>query len=90
MAGRYLPTELQNADGDVIYPHTEADIVFTQDGRNVEEVLKQKIEMVASNVTIPVEQRTPGVMYVFIEGETSVPEAAVAMASPSVGYRIIR
>lgn len=90
MAGRYLPTELQNADGDVIYPHTEADIVYMQDGRNVEEVLKSKMEMVVSNVAIPIEQRTQGIMYAFIEGENAVPEAAVAMASPSVGYRMIR
>lgn len=90
MAGRYLPTELQNSDGDVIYPHTEADIVFTNDGENVEDVLNRKMEMVVSNVSIPVEQRKQGVMYAFIDGETVVPEAAVAMASPSVGYRMIR
>lgn len=90
MAGRYLPTELQNAEGDVIYPHTEADVVFTQDGKNVEEVLKSKMEMVVSNVNIPIEQRTQGTIYAFIEGENAVPEAAVAMASPSVGYRMIR
>lgn len=89
MAGRYLPTELQNADGDVVYPHTEADIVFMQDGRNVEEVLKSKMEMVVSNVAIPVEQRKAGIVYVFIDGETAVSEAAAAMASPSVGYRMI-
>lgn len=39
MAGRYLATELQDENGDVIYPHTEADIVFTSDGTTVEENL---------------------------------------------------
>lgn len=39
MAGRYLATELQDDNGDVIYPHTEADIVFTSDGTTVEENL---------------------------------------------------
>lgn len=39
MAGRYLATELQDENGDVIYPHTEADIVFASDGTTVEENL---------------------------------------------------
>lgn len=39
MAGRYLATELQDDNGDVIYPHTEANIVFTSDGKTVEEQL---------------------------------------------------
>lgn len=39
MAGRYLATELQDDNGDVIYPHTEADIVFASDGTTVEENL---------------------------------------------------
>lgn len=39
MAGRYLPTELQDASGDVIYPHSEADIIFMSDGSNVEEAI---------------------------------------------------
>lgn len=89
MAGRYLPTELQNADGDVIYPHTEADVVFTQDGRNVEEVLHSKMEMVVSNVAIPVEQRKSGIMYVFIDGEATVAKSVAAKASPSVGYQML-
>ncbi|MCM1192726.1 MAG: hypothetical protein NC389_09895, partial [Acetatifactor muris] len=37
MAERYLSTELQDENGNVIYPHTEADIVFTSDGKSVEE-----------------------------------------------------
>lgn len=39
MAGRYLATELQDENGDVIYPHTETDIVFGSDGTTVEENL---------------------------------------------------
>jgi len=90
MAGRFLPTELQNDEGDVVYPHTEADIVWTQDGRSVEEVLKTKTQIVVSSSAIPVEQREPGTMYMFIEGESAVPEAAAVKASPSVGYKMIR
>lgn len=90
MAGRYLPTELQDANGNVIYPHTTASVVWTQDNESMEEALKRKMEMVVSNVAIPIEQRTQGIIYAFIEGENAVPEAAVAMASPSVGYRMIR
>lgn len=90
MAGRYLPTELQNSDGDVIYPHTIADIIWMQDGRSVEEVLKDKMELIVSGNNIPVEQRTPGVMYAFIEGEAAAAEMGVAKASPAVGYKMIR
>ncbi len=43
MAGRYLATELQDDNGDVIYPHTEADIVFTSDGTTVEENLNGEV-----------------------------------------------
>lgn len=43
MAGRYLATELQDDNGDVIYPHTEADIVFASDGTTVEENLSGEI-----------------------------------------------
>lgn len=89
MAERYLPTELQDENGNVIYPHSQADIIWTQDGRSVEEVLKKKMELVVSNVAIPVEQRTPGAMYMFIEGENPASSAAVAMASPAVGYRML-
>lgn len=89
MAGRYLPTELQSPDGDVIYPHTQADIVWMPDGRNLLETLKEKSGIVISSIAIPVDQRTPGTMYAFIEGETAVPEAAVAKASPAVGYKMI-
>lgn len=90
MAAQYLPTELQDSKGNVVYPHTASSLVWTQDNENVEDVLKRKMEMVVSQVAIPVEQRTPGVMYAFIEGENAVPEAAVAMASPAVGYKMIR
>ena len=83
MAERYLPTELQDENGNVIYPHSQADIIWTQDGRSVEEVLKKKMELVVSNVAIP------GAMYMFIEGENPASSAAVAMASPSVGYRVL-
>ncbi len=43
MAGRYLAVEMQNESGDVIYPHTEADIVFTSEGRTVEEHMSGEI-----------------------------------------------
>lgn len=89
MANRYLDVEMQNDDGDVIYPHSNAATTWMQDGRNVEEVLKKKMELVVSNVAIPVEQRTPGAMYMFIEGENPASSAAVAMASPAVGYRML-
>lgn len=89
MAERYLPTELQDNNGNVIYPHSQADIIWMQDGRSVEEVMQKKLELMVSNVAIPVEQRTQGVMYAFIEGESPAPSATVAMASPSVGYRLL-
>lgn len=90
MANRYLDVELQNDDGDVVYPHSNAATTWMQDGRSAEEVINEKMEMVFSNVAIPVEQRKKGVMYAFIEGESVVPESAVAMASPSVGYKMVR
>ncbi|MDE6993024.1 MAG: hypothetical protein K2P41_01150, partial [Lachnospiraceae bacterium] len=43
MSGRYLATELQDDNGDVIYPHTEADIVYTSDGTTVEENLNGEV-----------------------------------------------
>lgn len=43
MAGRYLATELQDENGDVIYPHTETDIVFGSDGTTVEENLSGEV-----------------------------------------------
>lgn len=43
MAGRYLPTELQDSNGDVVYPHTEADIVWMQDGKSVQEFLNADV-----------------------------------------------
>lgn len=89
MAAQYLPTELQDADGNVVYPHTSASVVWTQDNRNMEEVLKRKIGLVISDGTIPVGQREAGVMYAFIESEASAAEQSVAMASPAVGYRQI-
>lgn len=89
MAAQYLPTELQDADGNVVYPHTSANIVWMQDNRNIEEVLKSKMGLVISDGTIPVEQREEGVMYAFIEGEAAAAEQSIAMASPAVGYRRI-
>lgn len=89
MAVQYLPTELQDADGNVVYPHTSASVVWTQDNRNIEDVLKKKMELVISDGTIPVGQREVGIMYAFIEGEAAAVEQAVAMASPAVGYRRI-
>ncbi len=89
MAGKYLPTELQDADGNVVYPHTDASVVWTQDNRSVEEVLKSKMGLVISTGTIPVGQREQGTMYAFIEDEAAVAAQSVAMASPAVGYRQI-
>lgn len=43
MAGRYLATELQDDNGDIIYPHTEADIVFASDGTTIEENLSGEV-----------------------------------------------
>lgn len=85
----YLPTEMQDADGNVVYPHTSANIVWTQENENVEEVLKRKMELVVSSGPIPVEQREAGKMYAFIESETAAMERSAAMASPAVGYRTI-
>lgn len=91
MAGRYLPTELQNSDGDVIYPHTEADVVFTADGKNVEEVLKDKGKIVFSHENIPVGQREAGTMYIFVEGAgTMLSAASIAGADPLLGYKVIQ
>lgn len=89
MAGKYLPTELQDADGNVVYPHTDASVVWTQDNRNVEDVLKTKMGLVISSGAIPVGQREQGTMYAFIEGEAAANPQSVAMASPAVGYRTI-
>lgn len=89
MSNTYLPTELQDAEGNVVYPHTSAAVVWTQDNENVEEVLKRKTEMVISNGPIPVEQRQLGTIYAFIEDEAGTTEQSVAMASPAVGYRTI-
>lgn len=45
MAARYLPTELSDDSGNIVYPHSEADIIWMQDGRDVEEVLKRLDEL---------------------------------------------
>lgn len=45
MAARYLPTELSDNSGNIVYPHSEADIIWMQDGRDVEEVLKRLDEL---------------------------------------------
>ena len=89
MAGRYLPTEMQNDEGDVIYPHSEADIIWTQTGKSVEEVLSEKAEIIVSAEQIPVDQRKTGAMYFIVEGASPTAEAAVAMAGPAVGYKVL-
>lgn len=91
MAGRYLPTELQNSDGDVIYPHTEADVVFMSDGENVEEVLKRKGKIVFSRENIPVAQREAGALYIFTEGAgTRISAVNIASVDPLLGYKVIQ
>lgn len=91
MAGRYLPTELQNSEGDVIYPHTEADVVFTADGKSVEEVLKDKGKIVFSRENIPVAQREAGVLYIFTEGAgTPISTVSIAGVDPMLGYKVIQ
>lgn len=90
MAGRYLPTELQNENGDVIYPHTDAGVVWTQDGKSVEEKLKEKTKIVITGENIPIAQREKGAIYLFKDGAgTQIEEGKVAMASPAVGYKVI-
>ncbi len=90
MADRYLDVEFQNDEGNVVYPHSRAETTWTQEGPSVEEILKKKAEIVISSVAIPTDQRKEGAIYMFVEGETATPEAAVAKASPSVGYKMIR
>lgn len=89
MAGKYLPTELQDSNGDIVYPHTEADIVFMTDGSNVEEELRKKTSIVISDESIPVEQRKEGTMYLFKKGAGTQIQSTVAMASPTVGYKLL-
>lgn len=40
---RYLPTELQDKDGNVIYPHTEAGVVWLSDGTHMENALNEAV-----------------------------------------------
>lgn len=90
MEGRYLPTELQDSEGNVIYPHTEADVVWMQDGKSVEESVKDKTQVVISESSIPVAQRKKGTLYFFKKGAGSViKNSNIAMASPAVGYKLI-
>lgn len=91
MAGRYIPTELQNSEGDVIYPHTEADVVFMGDGKTVEEVVKGKSRIVFSRENIPVAQREENTLYIFSNGAgTQINAASIASANPLLGYKVIQ
>ncbi len=65
MAGRYLPTELQNDDGDVIYPHSSAEVIWMQDGRSVEATIGEKSSVIMTTGEIPVEQRKENNIYLF-------------------------
>ncbi len=65
MAGRYLPTELQNDDGDVIYPHSSAEVIWMQDGRSVEALIGEKSSVIMTTGEIPVEQRQENNIYLF-------------------------
>lgn len=90
MAGLVLPTELQDENGNIIYPHTEADVVFTTEGETVEEALEKKTQVVITSENIPVEQREKGAMYLIKKsGGTQVPTAQNIVASPYVGYSIL-
>lgn len=46
---RYIPTEFSDADGNVRYPHTEASVVFMDDGRRVQAVLA-RIDALLENI----------------------------------------
>lgn len=35
--------ELQDHEGNTIYPHTESDVVFMTDGQTVEEFLQEEV-----------------------------------------------
>lgn len=90
MAARYLPVELQDADGNIVHPHTDADIVWMQDGKTAEQAISEKTQVIISSAGIPVAQRKEGAIYMFIEGAGSVTgDTGVAMASPAVGYKIV-
>lgn len=43
MAGRYLPTELSNKDGDIVYPHSDASIIWMEDGKSVQQALNDAV-----------------------------------------------
>ena len=90
MAGTtYLPIEMQDDAGNILYPQTDASITWTSSGESVEQVLKKKTEVVISNGSIPVDQRKAGTMYLIIEGTGQQSQAAVAKASPAVGYKVL-
>lgn len=84
---QYLPTELQDENGNVIYPHTEADVVFTGSGETVEEVLENKAAIVITEENMPVSERKKGNLYLIKKsGGAQVPTAQTIVASPYVGY----
>ncbi len=54
------------------------------------EDLKLKGHVIFSNKSIPISQRENGAMYIFTEGAgTTVSDNSIAMAGPTVGYKII-
>ena len=90
MAGTtYLPIEMQDDESNILYPHTAASLTWTSSGENVEQALNKKTEVVISNGSIPVDQRKAGTMYLIIEGTGQQSQAAVAKASPAVGYKVL-
>ena len=43
--------ELQDSNGDIVYPHTEASVVFCSDGKTVQEKLSSQSSEVLANIT---------------------------------------
>lgn len=89
MAEQYFPTELQDDQGNVIYPHTEADVVFTQKGTTVEEELEKKKGIVVAREDIPVEQREGGTMYFMVGKSAEVSGNSNVKVSPTMGLKVI-